>query len=468
MKRVILALAWAAMAASYLTDNPITEPPNIALAASDDVDNMAALGSDCEPEKSTKGAEEQGQPPPDHPQCSGAVYVRLGDGSSVDSAPERDLLGETGNALVRPRRGGRANDNFIRFGRGGRNDNYIRFGRGGKHDNFIRFGRDRSDNFIRFGRGRTDNFIRLGRGKSDNFIRLGRGRDDNFIRFGRNKQDNFIRFGRDMKVSNDRDETDVSSKDELSTSNNLRVGRGGRSDSNFIRLGRAGPSSSFTQPQEMRRSNGNFVRFGRQTYEDNLERVDRSSGNNDLRRGKLTDRNFIRLGRSGQQYNDDTEGERDDTYVERLGRSDKRGKTQNFIRFGKRADEDEQLVRFGRDVAHTEDTPALPSGDSVPSDNANETNKHIRSRRSVISSGEDETPEDSSGYAVVISKNEYDDKISTVDDSQIPFKYYSPLASGLPNYILSPELSVLAPLTNGGETKKGKGDDHNRNYIRLG
>lgn len=466
--RVILALAWVAVAASYLTDNPITEPPSIVLAAPDDVDNMAALGNDCEPEKSIKGAEEQGQPPSDRRQCSSGVFMRLGEGNSVDSASKRYSLGEAGTALVRPGRGGRANDNFIRFGRGG------------KQDNFIRFGRDRADNFIRFGRGRTDNFIRFGRGKSDNFIRFGRGRQDNFIRFGRNKQDNFFRFGRDMRDSNDRDETDVNSKDELSTNNNLRVGRGGKSDSNFIRLGRARPSSGFirlgrrndelTQPGEMRRSNSNFVRLGRQTYEDGFERLSRSSGNSDLRRGKLTDRNFIRLGRSGQQYNDDTEGESNDKYEERLGRSDKRGKTQNFVRFGKRAEEDEKLVRFGRDVAHTGDTPALPTGDSAPSDNENRTTKHIRSRRSVIFPAEDETPEDSSDYPIIISNSAYDDdKISsTLDDSQIPFKYYSPLASGLPNYILSPELSVLAPLTNGKGTKRGKEDGHSRNYIRLG
>lgn len=456
MKRVILALAWVAVAASYLTENPITEPPSIVLAAPDDVDNMAALGNDCEPEKSIKGAEEQGQPPSERRQCSSAVYMRLGEGNSVDSASERHSLGETGPALVRPGRAGRANDNYIRFGRGGKQD-------------FIRFGRDGSDNFIRFGRGRTDNFIRFGRG-----------RQDNFIRFGRNKQDNFMRVGRDMRDRNDRDETDVNSKDELSTSSNLRVGRGGKSDSNFIRLGRARPSSGFirlgrgndelTQPGEMRRSNSNFVRFGRQTYGDKFERLSRSSGNTDLRRGKLTDRNFIRLGRSGQQYNDVTEGERDDKYEERLGRWDKRGKTQNFVRFGKRAEEDEKLVRFGRDVAHTGDRRALPTGDSAPSDNENNTSNHIRGRRSVIFPTEDETPEDSSDYPIIISNNAYDDdKISsTLDDSQIPFRYYSPLASGLPNYILSPELSVLAPLTNGGETKRGKGDGHSRNYIRLG
>jgi hypothetical protein len=445
MKRVILALAWAAVAASYLADNPITEPPSIVLAAPDDTDNMAALDNDCESEKSIKGAEEQGQPPSDRRQCSSAVYMRLGEGNSIDSASQRISLGETGTGLVRPGRGGRANDNFIRFGRG------------------------RPDNFIRFGRGRTDNFIRFGRD-----------RQDNFIRFGRNKQDNFFRFGRDMRDSNDHDERDVNSKEELSTSNNLRVGRGGKSDSNFIRLGRARPSNGFirvgrrndelTQPGEMRRSSRNFVRFGRQTYEDKFERLSRSSGNSDLRRGKLTDRNFIRLGRSGQQHNEVTEGESNDKYEERLGRSDKRGKSQNFVRFGKRAEEDEQLVRFERDVAHTGDIPALPSADYTPSDNENKTTKHIRSRRSVIFPAEDETPEDSSDYPIIISNNAYDDdKISsTLDDSQIPFRFYSPLASGLPNYILSPELSVLAPLTNGGETKRGKGDGHSRNYIRLG
>jgi hypothetical protein len=402
MKRVILVLAWAAVAvATYLTGTPITEPPG-----TDDVDNMAALGSDCEPEGTSKG-----QQPPDRGQCSSAVYMRPGD---------RDFLEQTGTLPVRSGRGNRVNDNFIRFGRAGRNDNYIRLGR------------DRSDNFVRFGRGRQDNFIRL----------------------GRTKQGNFLRFGREMKDSSGSDETDVSPKHDL------RVGRGGKSDSNFIRLGRARPNSGFIRlgrgddeiagPEEMRRSNGNFVRFGRQAFGDSLAREGRSSGNSDLRRGKLTDRNFIRLGRSGQQYSDDTEGESDDNYEESLGRSNKRGKTPNF-------------VRFGRDVAHIGDAATLPSGDSAPSD------KHIRSKRSVIPTAEDETPADSSDYPIIVSKNAYDDKISSaLDDSQITFRYYSPLASGIPNYILSPELSALAPLTIGAESKRTNGDGHNRNYIRLG
>jgi hypothetical protein len=357
MKRAILVLAWAAVAAaSYLTEAPGTE-----LAAPDDVDNMAmaALGSDCEPEGSTRG-----QQPPDRGQCS-----RPGD---------RHFLAQTGAVPVRPGRATTANDNFIRLGRAG---NYIRFGRGG--------------------------------------------------------QDNFIRFGRD--------EADASPKHDL------RVGRGGKSDSNFIRLGRARPSSGFIRfgraddetagPPQMRRSNGNFVRFGREAA-----RRSRSSANGDLRRAKLTDRNFIRLGRSGQQHDDDdTEGESAYRYEERFGRSGKRGETPNF-------------VRFGRDVART---ATLPSGDS---------DKHIRSRRSLMPSAEDDTPADSSDYPMIVSKNAYDDdqSSSALDDAQITFRYYSPLAPGLPNYILSPELSALAPSTIGAETKRTEGDGHNRNYIRLG
>jgi hypothetical protein len=419
MKTVILALAWAAMAAAYLSDNVLEAP--------DDVDNMAALHNDCQPNNGEKA-----QQPTESGQCSSAVYVRLDEGSSAESASERDLLGEAGTAPVTPARDARANDNFIRFGR--------------------------NDNFIRFGRDRADNFIRLGRGRADNFIRFGRGRQDNFIRFGRNKQDSFFPTGSD---SSER-EADVNSKQELSTGNNLMVGRGGRSDSNFIRLGRARPSTGFIRlgrgndeavgPGQIRRSNSNFVRFGRETYGDKLERQSRSSGNSDLRRGKLTDRNFIRLGRSGQRYDDDdTEGQSDDKYEESPDRSEKRGKTANF-------------VRFGRDVAHRVAKPTLPSGESAPSD------KHIRRRRSVFPSAEDETPEDSSDYTISVSKNAYDDdKMSSIpDDSQIPFRYYSPQASGLPNYILGPELSVLGPLANGRETQTGKVDGRNTNHIRLG
>jgi len=471
MKRVILVLVCAAVAASYPTDIPITEPPNIVLTAPDDVensiDNIATL-DDCETEKvmspvSTKRNEDEDEPPVRR-RCSSRVFVRLGRGSSADPASELESSGEKDTGLLRLGRGRTSDDNFIRFGRGGRNDN------------FIRLGRDRSDNFIRFGRGRTDNFIRFGRGKSDNFIRFGRGRQDNFIRLGRDMENS---YGSDENFN--LEDTYTNPEDEISSSSNLRIGRGGKLDSNFIRFGRARPSGSnfirlgrsndeLTQPEESGLTNRNFVRLGRQIYEDNPVRLSRSSGNNDdLRRGKLADQNFIRLGRSGQpalQYNDNRERKR-------LGRYNGPSNSHSFVRLGKRA-EQRRLVRFGRNVQQTEDAPTSSHGDSAPSDNGNKTTKveyqQNRKRRSVTFSNEDETPEDSSDYPIIISNGAYDDNkmSSSFDDSQIPFRYYSPIVSGIPNYILGPELSVLAPLRIGAEIKRGQVNGHNRNYIRLG
>lgn len=475
--RMMLALVCAAVAASYPTDNPISEPLNSELAAPDDVDNTGTMGDDCELDNmspvATKKNEEEDEPAVRR-HCSSRIYVRLGRGSTVGSATELNLPEEEDIALTRLGRGERSNYNFVRFGRGGRNDNFVRFGRGGKQDSFIRFGRDRSDNFVRLGRTRTDNFIRFGRGKSENFIRFGRGKQENFIRFGRDKQGNFIRFGREMKNSNDHDETfsledtDANTDDEFSASSNLRAGRGGKSEGNFIRFGRARPTNfirlgrgddDLTRPEERDKANSKIVRFGRQSYDDNFVRLGRSGNTDAMRRGKLTDRNFIRLGRSGQQasqYDDTREWENS----EMLGQPDKPVNNHNFIRLGKRAedsDERENLVRTGRDAEQIQDTE-------------NKTVKHIRNRRSATLFSDDETPQDSSDYSTITSNSAYDDdKISsTFDDSQIPFRYYSPLASGIPNYILGPELPILAPLSNGAETKGRKGGWHNRNYIRLG
>jgi len=468
MKSVILTLVCAAVATSYTTDNPITGPPNIFLPELNDVDNTAALIDEHVPEKT---AEEQDEPPDRH-HLSSRIYVRLGRGGNMDPTAPLDLAEEKDTAVFRPGRGGKPNGNFVRLGRSGTNNNFVRFGRGNNHDNFIRFGR-----------GRTDNFIRLGRGKSDNFIRFGRGRQDNFIRFGRGKEENFFEFERNMKNRKDLEDTDVNSEDELSTSGNLRARCGGNSESNFIRscmtnsfaqLDHGNPE--VTDPEERARAKRNFVRFGRPVYTDNFLRLARSSANNDLRRGKLSDRNFIRFGRSEKHYTEERKKERSGETEEILGRFNKHGNNQNFIRLGKRLEArnlNEEFVRFGRDVGHLRDIQAVLAGDSTPSDIKNNT-KNVRARRSVTFSEEDETPEDSSVQPVIISKSAFDEadddnKISsTFDNSQKPFKYYSPLTSGIPNYILGPELSVLASLGNGAQTKRGKEYGLSRNYVRLG
>jgi len=431
-----------------------------------EVDNIAALTDERVPEK--KSEEQDETPDPQH--LLSRIYVGLARGSNMDPTAQLDLAGEKDTAVFRPGRGGKPNGNFVRLGRSGTNNNFVRFGRG-----------KNQGNFIRFGRGRTDNFIRFGRGNSDNFIRFGRGRQDNFIRFGRGKE-NFFEFERNMKNGKDVEDTDVNSEDELSTSSNLRVGCGGNSESNFLhscmtnsfaQLDHGNPE--VTDPEERVRAKRNFVRFGRPVYTDNFLRLTRSSANNDLRRGKLSDRNFIRLGRS-EQHDDDRKKERSGETEETFGRFNKHGNNQNFIRLGKKLETrnlNEEFVRFGRDVGHLQDIQAVLTGDSTPSDIKNNT-KNVRSRRSVTFPEEDETPEDSSVYPVIISKSAYDDadddnKISsTIDNSQKPFKYYSPLTSGIPNYILGPELSVLASLGNGAQTKRGKEDGRSRNYIRLG
>ncbi|XP_021912825.1 FMRFamide-related peptides type HF-4 [Zootermopsis nevadensis] len=443
MMRVMLALVCVAVAASYPTDTPISEQQNNELATPDDA---GALGDDCEfedvsPPTTKRRQEDEDKPAPVHRHCSSRIYLNL---------PE-----EEDTALPRLGRGGRPNYNFVRFGRGGKNDNFVRFGRGGKQDNFIRFGRDRSDNFVRLGRTRADNFIRFGRGKQENFIR-----------FGRDKQGNFIRFGRGMKNSDDNDETfrledtDVNPENEFSASSNLRVGRSGKSEGDFIRFGRARPSNfirlgrgddDLRQPKEGGTGRSEIARYGRQTYDDNFVRLGRSPGNNDaMRRGKLTDRNFIRLGRSGPQNDYAREWENS----EMSGRSDNPPTNNNFIRLGKRAkggDERENFVRPGRDAEQTPGTE-------------NKTVKHTRNRRSATFSGGDENPEDSSDCPVVTSNSASDDdKIaSAFEYSQIPFQYYSPLASGIPNYI-------LGPLGNEDAAKGRKGGGlQKRHYIRLG
>jgi len=428
---------------------------------------MAALTDERVPEKRSEVQDE----PPDRQHILSRIYVGLGRGSNMDPTAQLDIAGEKDTAVFRPGRGGKPNGNFVRLGRSRTNNNFVRFGRG-----------NNQDNFIRFGRGRTDNFIRFGRGKSDNFIRFGRGRQDNFIRFGRGKEENFFESERNMKNGKDLEDTDVNSEDELSTSSNLGVGCGGNSESCFIRSGMTNSfaqldhgNPEITDPEESARAKRNFVRFGRPVHTDNFLRLTRSSANNDLRRGKLSDRNFIRFGRSEQHYND-IKKERSGETEETFGRLNKHGNNQNFIRLGKRLEArnlNEEFVRFGRDVGHLRDIQAILTGDSTPSDIKNNT-KNVRSRRSVTFSEEDETPEDSSGYPVINPESAYDDadddnKISsTIDNSQKPFKYYSPLTSGIPNYILGPELSVLASLGNGAQTKRGKGDGRSRNYVRLG
>jgi hypothetical protein len=464
MKRVFLALMCAAVVTSYPTDNSITEPPNIIFPEPNDVDNIAAMTGEREPEKRSEEMDE----PSDQQHLSSRIYVRLGRGGSMDPASELDLAGEKDTAVFRLGRGEKSNDNFVRLGRSGTNNHFVRLGRGNK-----------DDNFIRFGRGRTDNFIRLGRGKSDNFIRFGRGRQDHFIRFGRGREENIFEFEKNKKNSKDLEDTDVNSGDELSTSRNVRAGCGRKSDCNFIRFGRAssfaqlGPGSNeVTNPEERGTAENNFVRFGSQPYKDNFVRLSRSSANNDLRRGKLSDRNFIRFGRSDQQYNDNREEESSGENEERFGRSNKPGSNQNFIRLGKRQearDKQKNFVSFGRDVGHLQDIRTVLTGYSTPSDVTN-NKTYTRSKRSATFSDEDETPEDSSIYPDIISRSAYDnDKISSsIDDSQKPFRYYSPLTPVIPNYILGPELSVLAAVGNGAQEKRGKREGQSRNYVRLG
>ncbi|KAJ9586426.1 hypothetical protein L9F63_019926 [Diploptera punctata] len=464
----ICVTSWCISA--YPTDNPISEPPNIMLTSPDDItalDVSAQDDGDCDLQEESsplpmKREDVQGNPPPIR-RCRSQNFIRLGR-AGFDPTSELEIPDE----YIRLARAGKSNGNFVRFGRGSKGSNFIRLGRD-KSDNFIRFGRGKTDSFIRLGRGKSDNFVRLGREKPANFIRFGRGKPDNFIRFGRGKQDNFIRFGRGMRdnfVRFGRDgesnfeDTFSDAEEDISNENVLRMARGGKPDSNFIRFGRAkgsnfirlGRANENEQMEREERGKGNnFVRFGRNFDDEDFLRTGRS-GSNDLRRGKLTDRNFIRLGRSGGQYEiEDTREYNSDESSVRSGRSNN---DRNFIRLGKRADEN--LLRFGRDVEQIDDMPVLSSTESNQSETENKTDhQQSRDKRSVSYSGSTDTTEESSDYPAL---------------AKMPFGYYSPLTSGIPNYILGPELAVLAPLSNGAESfsKRSKARDHSRNYIRLG
>ncbi|XP_067000633.2 FMRFamide-related peptides [Anabrus simplex] len=387
---------------------------------------------------------------------------------------------------------GRVKDNFLRFGRAG-NGNFLRFGKAGSN-NFLRFGRADRNNFLRFGRpdrnflrfGRAkSNFIRFGRGKPNNFLRFGRNMDDeseeseDHLRFGRGKPNNFLRFGRDVEDDTEVDEdftdnaisfAEVSDEDE----NVSRVRRGGN-PGNFIRFGRDRGSQNFIRLGK----SDNFLRFGRK---DNFLRFGRGeekrsgkSQNLHFGRGKLADRNFIRLGRSSDQtvdYNRPTNTRRGgdgsrDNFI-RLGNG-KRGSDRpkdNFIRLGgKREDEsvDDSVIRLSRDVESTDNI-------GTPEDHEENNSSVFELNRSKRSLSTDDSVEVSSttDYNEVENGEEQKPPQMLFDNLQGPLRYYSPLTVGLPNYILAPEFSLLPSINGESLAKRAKSGGPGSNFIRLG
>ncbi|KAJ8868616.1 hypothetical protein PR048_030154 [Dryococelus australis] len=168
-------------------------------------------------------------------------------------------------------------------------DSYARLDRAKAGSNFVRLGRWRPDNFVRLGRGGPpdSSFLRLGRARPDSFIRFGRDRAaQNYIRFGRGKADGFIRLGRPDE------EAEAMS----------RVTRGGQTGTPRIRSRKAEATEGDLVAAE-----------GGRREAEAFQRARRTGGSATFGRGKLTDSNFIRLGRrvkrSAAEEEDNSEDE---------------------------------------------------------------------------------------------------------------------------------------------------------------
>nr|UES72877.1 extended FMRFamide-like protein [Carausius morosus] len=166
---------------------------------------------------------------------------------------------------------------------------YARLDRGGKAGNFVRLGRWRPDSFVRLGRPADgplhSSFLRFGR-PADSFIRFGRDKAQNYIRFGRNKADGFIRLGRGGPGGGRQQHEEEEGEEEDYV---RREARGGQTGTPRIRSRKVDEElESFQRP---RRTGGAAAIFGR---------------------GKLTDSNFIRLGRSSERVKRSTPDDEDE------------------------------------------------------------------------------------------------------------------------------------------------------------
>ncbi|XP_075234425.1 FMRFamide related propeptide [Lycorma delicatula] len=331
--------------------------------------------------------------------------------------------------------------NFVRFGR---SNGGINVNRKGRPDSFVRFGRasddenheifedidDINEDIRRDTRGRTD-FIRFGRAgdnrrSNSGFIRFGRARNDNFVRFGRARPDSFIRFGRGVNdyLENFNDEND------------------------FQRLSRGNP-----------KSNTNFVRFGKRVPENDEEIVNAyknglTDKENLARSSRLSNKHrgdsFIRFGRIPKLYDEEFSKKLPSYFDDKIDK------------IPQRSDDEQQLynqIKTNPEMeTEIESTKASRNSDTYTS---YDTSTHDVSRKKrSISTSTSPTKE------ILNQKTESLPVEETPDITSSTFyNYPSPLAAGLPNFIIGPELSVLP--THAKSHNNGKKVE-NKNFIRLG
>nr|BAO00954.1 FMRFamide [Nilaparvata lugens] len=411
--------------------------------------------------------------------------------------------------------------NFVRFGRSngganqrvsrGRNDNFVRFGRAqnahddddttfppredlirlgrARADSFIRFGRARPDNFIRFGRGGMDRsnngFIRFGRAGPDNFIRFGRGRPDNFIRFGRGRPDNFIRFGRDQLKSNVENRLKLISDAENhlkmvdDAENQLKTQLKLVSDAeNQLKL--VSDVENQLKPDENNYDNSEL-------YTSDEDDGDEYSFERALRGNSKLNSNFVRFGKRVPENNEEVVN----AYKNGLKLNTPQGRDflERFIRLPGRSNmKSDSFIRFGRSLSGGETSKT--GGESE--ENSGEGKSVFRENSSQDESAEnDGFVEDSkvvtstdpdilgTAFESASSENlsrkkravEFDEKkhnknLFTTDKTNQSRSFYSPLAAGLPGFILGPELSVLPVKETTQKCNNSEGKT--KNFIRLG
>ncbi|KAK7864195.1 hypothetical protein R5R35_004106 [Gryllus longicercus] len=405
-------------------------------------------------------------------------------------------------------------DNFLRFGKASR-DNFLRFGRASR-DNFLRFGRAPRDNFVRFGRANQDNFLRFGKAGKDNFLRFGKAGKDNFLRFGKAGRDNFLRFGR------------AGEEMEAEEATPLRETRD-RAASNFFRLGRPDPDAQVSLEEEalaarLAREDGEADSEAEAEglgaeEEQSLERLLRfARDRNFLRFGRGRPDNFVRFGRGGDDGSDADDDNRDgsqapthlgqeeaaaaaaasaaavaaaeaeseastegaraaeegaeaaDEHLQRVGRA---ARTRNL--FGRWKMADLNFIRLGRSApagapgpaaallpapAKRSGTPPRP-GRSQVGRTAGHVDNFLR-----LGNGKRAKRSASASARPACAPRR---PASLLGDLPLaPLTYYSPLAVGLPNYLLAPELGLLPAAAAAAPAKRGPADRQGSNFIRLG
>ncbi|GLH08837.1 FMRFamide-related peptides [Gryllus bimaculatus] len=384
----------------------------------------------------------------------------LGDREDDDAAGDADAALDE---LLLPRQGRAARDNFLRFGKAAR-DNFLRFGRAPR-DNFLRFGKASRDNFLRFGRAPRDNFVRA----ASNFFRLGRpdpdaqvsleeealaarlaredgeadseaeaeadglgaeeepslerllrfARDRNFLRFGRGRPDNFVRFGRGGDDGSGDDDND--DRDGSQAPTHL-----GQEEAAAAAAASAAAVAAAAEAESEASTEGaRAAEEGAEAADEHLQRVGRAARTRNLfGRWKMADLNFIRLGRSASAGAAGPAGALLPAPAKRSGTPPRPGRSQ-----------------VGRTAGHVDNFLRLGNG-----------------KRAKRSAGASARPACAPRRPA-----------SLLGDLPLaPLTYYSPLAVGLPNYLLAPELGLLPAAAAAAPAKRGPADRQGSNFIRLG